>query len=126
MQCQVYSQPLYASIEQWVGKKFPDSGLVKETPSFRLNPLRMCLRTSYVAFTTGFAFMFPYFNQVVGLAGSITFWPVIVYFPVEMFLARKNIVPWAWKSVVLRMFSFIILAVIIFAFVGSVKGLIIS
>ncbi|KAL8462066.1 hypothetical protein ACS0TY_033226 [Phlomoides rotata] len=123
---QVYSQPLYASIEQWVGKKFPDSILVKERPSFRLNPLRLCIRTAYVAFTTGFALMFPYFNQVVGVAGSITFWPVIVYFPVEMYLAQKNIGPWMWKSVVLRIFSFIILAVIIFAFVGSVKGLIIS
>ncbi|KAI3456752.1 hypothetical protein Pfo_013415 [Paulownia fortunei] len=125
---QVFSQPLYASIEKWFAKKFPNNrfvhGDLKEMPTLRLNLLRLCFRTAYVIFTTGFAMLFPYFNQVVGVAGSINFWPVVIYFPVEMYLVQKNIGPWTSKSIILRIYCFITLLVILFAFVGSIKGLI--
>ncbi|KAL0399051.1 UNVERIFIED_CONTAM: putative amino acid permease 7 [Sesamum radiatum] len=125
---QVFTQPLYASIEQWFAEKFPNNeyvhGDLKQMPALRLNLLRLCLRTAYVGFTTGFAMLFPYFNQVVGLAGAINFWPVVVYFPVEMYLVQKDIRPWTSKSIILRIYCFITLLVILFAFVGSIKGLI--
>ncbi|KAL7143029.1 hypothetical protein ABFS83_08G163600 [Erythranthe nasuta] len=125
---QVFSQPLFAGIEKSIGKKFPNSafvhGTLKQLPVLRLNLMRLSLRTTYVAFTTGFAILFPYFNQVVGVAGAINFWPVVVYFPVEMYLAQKGIVPWTSKSVIFRVYSFVTLLVILFAFVGSIKGLI--
>ncbi|XP_020553992.1 probable amino acid permease 7 isoform X2 [Sesamum indicum] len=125
---QVFTQPLYASIEQWFTEKFPNNeyvhGDLKQMPALRLNLLRLGLRTAYVGFTTGFAMLFPYFNQVVGLAGAINFWPVVVYFPVEMYLVQKEIRPWTSKSIILRIYCFITLLVILFAFVGSIKGLI--
>ncbi|KAH6822828.1 amino acid permease 7 [Perilla frutescens var. hirtella] len=125
---QVFTQPLYASFERWFASNFPDSvfvhGELKEIPSLRLNLLRLCFRTAYVALTTGFAVMFPYFNQVVGVAGSVNFWPVVVYFPVEMYLVQKNIGPWTSTSIVLRLYCFLTLIVMVFAFIGSVKGLI--
>lgn len=124
----MFTQPLYASIEQRIAQKFPDSSFVhgelKQIPAFRLNPLRLCLRTAYVVFTTTFSVLFPYFNQVVGVAGSINFWPIVIYFPVEMYLVQKDIGPWTWKSILLRVYCFITLIIIIFAFVGSVKGVI--
>ncbi|KAA8523503.1 hypothetical protein F0562_009926 [Nyssa sinensis] len=75
---QVYSQPLFANVERWAAEKFPNSGFVSDEyilklpllPAFRLNLLRLCFRTAYVASTTGIAIIFPYFNQVVGVAGS--------------------------------------------------------
>ncbi|KAG8385953.1 hypothetical protein BUALT_Bualt03G0098800 [Buddleja alternifolia] len=125
---QVFSQPLYAITEKRVAKKFPNSRFVhndlKQLPTLRLNILRLCLRTAYVGFTTGVAILFPYFNQVVGVSGAITFWPVVVYFPVEMYLVQRNIGAWTSRSIILRVYCFITLLVILFAFVGSVKGLI--
>lgn len=127
MTTQVYSQPLYAEMEKWFANKFPSSRLVrsdtKQVHGLRLNPLRLCLRTAYVGFTTGFSIIFPYFNQVIGVAGALTFWPIIVYFPVEMYLVQKNIGPWTKKSIAFRIYSFITFLVILFAFVGSIKGL---
>ncbi|KAK4420615.1 putative amino acid permease 7 [Sesamum alatum] len=125
---QVFSQPLYANIEKFLAKTFPDSrfvhGDLKRMPGLRLNAMRLCLRTAYVGFTTGFSMLFPYFNQVVGVAGAINFWPVVVYFPVEMYLVKKNIGSWTSKSIILRVYCFATLLVILFAFVGSIKGLI--
>lgn len=125
---QVFSQPLYASIEKVFAKKYPNSRFVqrelKQLPVLRLNLMRLCLRTAYVGFTTGFAILFPYFNQIVGVAGAINFWPIVVYFPVEMYLVQKNIGPWTAKSIAFRIYCFSTFIVILFAFVGSVKSLI--
>ncbi|KAL0407044.1 UNVERIFIED_CONTAM: putative amino acid permease 7 [Sesamum latifolium] len=125
---QVFSQPLYANTEKFLAKKFPNSRFVhadlKRMPGLRLNVMRLCLRTAYVGFTTGFSMLFPYFNQVVGVAGAINFWPVVVYFPVEMYLVQKNIGAWTSKSIILRIYCVATLLVILFAFVGSIKGLI--
>lgn len=124
----VFSQPFYASVEGWFTRKYPDSvfvhGELKEIPSLRLNLLRLCFRTAYVGLTTGFAIIFPYFNQVVGVAGSVIFWPVVVYFPVEMYLVQKDIGPRTSMSIVLRLYCSLTLIVMVFAFLGSVKGLI--
>lgn len=117
--CQVFAQPLYASFEGWLVGIFM-SGEGKEVPSL----LRLCFRTVYVGFTTGVAIAFPYFNQVVGVAGSVVFWPVVVYFPVEMYLVQKNIGSRTIKSIVLRLYCSLIFFVMAFAFLGSVQGLI--
>ncbi|XP_057485306.1 probable amino acid permease 7 isoform X1 [Actinidia eriantha] len=129
---QVFSQPLFADLERWISKKFPNSGFIHHNyslkapwlPAFRLNLLRLCFRTTYVAFITGIAIAFPYFNQVVGVAGSINFWPLIVYFPVEMYIAQTNIGAWTKKWILLRAFTFACLLVMLFALVGSIEGLI--
>ncbi|KAL2495800.1 putative amino acid permease 7 [Forsythia ovata] len=127
---QVFSQPLFANVEKCVVKKFPNSKFVHKNyelntvPVLRLNLLRLCFRTCYVVFTTGFAMLFPYFNQVVGVAGAINFWPIVVYFPVEMYLVQKNIGRWTPKFILLRTYVYVTLLVMIFAFVGSVKALI--
>lgn len=119
-------------MERWFAEKFPNSVFVTENyalkllalPTTRLNLLRLCFRTSYVAFTTGIAIIFPYFNQVVAVAGALTFWPLVIYFPVEMYIAQKNIRAWTRKWVVLRVYSVICLLVASFALVGSLEGLI--
>ncbi|KAM7495677.1 hypothetical protein LguiB_030286 [Lonicera macranthoides] len=129
---QVFSQPLFAIVERWFAEKFPNSGFVTKNyalkllamPTTRLNLLRLCFRTSYVALTTGIAIVFPYFNQIVAVAGALTFWPLVIYFPVEMYSAQKNIQAWTCKWVVLRVYSVICLLVALFALVGSLEGLI--
>ncbi|RDY12842.1 putative amino acid permease 7 [Mucuna pruriens] len=82
---QVYSQPLFATVENWFRFKFPDSEFVNHTyilklpllPAFELNFLSVSFRTAYVASTIVIAMIFPYFNQILGVLGPHVIW--IVY-----------------------------------------------
>ncbi|KAL3503680.1 hypothetical protein ACH5RR_038129 [Cinchona calisaya] len=128
---QVFSQPLFATVEKRLARQFPESAIVHDNyslklpamPALRLNGLRLCFRTTYVVIITAIAMIFPYFNEVIGVAGAINFWPIVVYFPVEMYIMQKNIGTRTTKSVILRTYSFICLLVILFAFIGSIKAL---
>uniref|UniRef100_M1C0T6 Amino acid transporter n=3 Tax=Solanum TaxID=4107 RepID=M1C0T6_SOLTU len=75
---------------------------------------------------TGIAVLFPYFNQVVGVSGAITFWPIVVYFPAEMYLTQKRIESWKSKAIAFRVFTMVCLVVILYAFVGSIRGVIVA
>ncbi|CAL5392367.1 unnamed protein product [Camellia sinensis] len=129
---QVFSQPLFADLEGLIAEKFPNSRFINKNyilkvpplHAFRLNLLRLCFRTTYVALTTGLAMLFPYFNQVVGVAGSLNFWPLVVFFPTQMYIVQKNIGPWTRKWIGVRIFTLVCLCVTLFALVGSLEGLI--
>ncbi|KAI8010259.1 putative amino acid permease 7 [Camellia lanceoleosa] len=129
---QVFSQPVFAIAERWFGKKYPNSGFVNNfynfklplLPGFQLSPLRLCFRTFYVISTTVIAVIFPYFNQVLVVLGALNFWPLAIYFPVEMYLVQKKIGAWTTKWIVLQTFSIVCLIVSILALIGSVEGLI--
>ncbi|KAG6474575.1 probable amino acid permease 7 [Zingiber officinale] len=130
---QVYSQPVFSFADEWAAGKFPNSAFVNEfyklrlpsfLPSFRLNLFRLCFRTAYVAAATGLAMFFPYFNQVLGVLGASFFWPIAIYFPVEMYFVQRRITSWSRDWLLLQGFSTFCLLLSIFAFVGSVEGLI--
>ena len=129
---QIYSQPIFAFAEGWFAKKFPNSGFVHNfytfklplLPGFQLNLLRLCFRTAYVVSTTGIAMLFPYFNLVLGLLGAVTFWPLTIYFPVEMYFVQKKVGAWTNKWIVLRTFSFVCFLVTVVGCIGSLEGLI--
>ncbi|XP_028101318.1 probable amino acid permease 7 [Camellia sinensis] len=129
---QVYSQPVFAIAERWFGKKYPNSRFVNNfynfklplLSGFQLNPLRLCFRTFYVISTTVIAVIFPYFNQVLGVLGALNFWPLAIYFLMEMYFVQKKIRAWTTKWIVLQTFSIVCLIVSILALIGSVEGLI--
>lgn len=129
---QVYCQPVFGFVERWVGKKFPGSGFVHNfypvrlpfLPTLRLNPLRLCFRTLYVVSTTAIALLFPYFNQILGLLGAFNFWPLAIYFPVEMYLVQRKIGRWTKQWFALEAFSLLCLLVSIVALIGSAEGII--
>lgn len=129
---QVFSQPVFALVETWFSDRYPDSQFVNGfyrmklplVTTFQLNPFRLCFRTLYVISTTGIAMLFPYFNQVLGVLGALNFWPLVVYFPVEMYFVQRKIAPWTKKWVALRTFSFACFLVSAVAFIGSLEGLI--
>ncbi|PKI54695.1 hypothetical protein CRG98_024895 [Punica granatum] len=129
---QVYSQPLFANTERWFEKKFPRSGFVNRnyelklplySPPLQINFLRLCFRTVYVASTTTIAMIFPYFNQVIGVLGGLNFWPLTIYFPVEMYLKQRKVEAWTRKWITLRIFSAVCFFMAIFALTGSMEGL---
>ncbi|CAN4102558.1 unnamed protein product [Withania somnifera] len=106
----IFSQPVFADIERWFARKFPESKFVHKNQSLKaplmlpleLNFMRLFFGTAYVALVTGIAVLFPYFNQVVGVSGAVTFWPIVVYFPVEIYLTQKRSESWKSKGIALR------------------------
>lgn len=129
---QVYSQPLFANVENWLRFKFPDSEFVNHVyllklpllPAFQLSFLRLSFRTAYVASTTVIAMLFPYFNQILGVLAGIIYYPLSIYFPVEMYLSLSNIEPWTSKWIMLRGFSTVGFVVGLFTLVGSIEGIV--
>ena len=129
---QMYSQPIYNAADRWCSRKFQDSHFANKTyivklpliPGYELNLFRLCFRTVYVISTTGIAILFPYFNQVLGVLGAINFWPLAIYFPVEIYLQQRQIGAWTKQWILLRMFSFVCFLVTVMGLVGSIQGII--
>ncbi|KAG0488077.1 hypothetical protein HPP92_006888 [Vanilla planifolia] len=129
---QVYCQPLFAFVEKWVGERWPESKMLKKeikvpisrAGSCRLNLFRMVWRTAFVLVTTVLSMLLPFFNDIVGLMGALGFWPLTVYFPVEMYIVQKKIARWSTRWVCLQLLSVACLIVSVAAAVGSVAGIV--
>ncbi|KAL5755416.1 hypothetical protein ACOSP7_023636 [Xanthoceras sorbifolium] len=128
---QVYCQPIFSFIEKLASKHYPESRIITREiklhiPGFRpykTNLFRLVWRTVFVFVTTIVAMLVPLFNDVLGILGALIFWPLVVYFPVEMYIARKKIPKWSSKWVCSRLLSVFCLMISIVAGVGSLVGL---
>lgn len=76
--------------------------------------------------TTLLAMLLPFFNDVVGILGALGFWPLTVYFPLEMYIAQNKIRSWTTRWIGLQMLSMACLLVSIAAAVGSVAGVVLD
>ncbi|QHO56510.1 Amino acid permease [Arachis hypogaea] len=126
---QICCQPIYNAVDRWCQRKYPNSEFVNKfyrmkLPAFQVNLFRICFRTTYVVSTTGLGILFLYFNQVLGVLGAISFWPLAIYFPVEMYFVQKKIEAWSRKWIVLRIFGFVCFLVPVFGLIGSLEGII--
>ncbi|KAL3580788.1 hypothetical protein D5086_018623 [Populus alba] len=131
---QVYCQPLFAFVEKWSARKWPKSDFVTaeyEVPIpfygvYQLNFLRLVWRTIFVMLTTLIAMLMPFFNDVVGLLGAMGFWPLTVFFPIEMYISQKKIGRWTSQWIGLQILSMTCLMISIAAAVGSVAGVVLD
>jgi len=131
---QVYCQPLFAFVEKWSARKWPKSDFVTaeyEVPIpfygvYQLNFFRLVWRTIFVMLTTLIAMLMPFFNDVVGLLGSMGFWPLTVFFPIEMYISQKKIGRWTSQWIGLQILSMTCLMITIAAAVGSVAGVVLD
>ncbi|MQL86821.1 hypothetical protein Taro_019350 [Colocasia esculenta] len=129
---QVFCQPIFQFVESKCRARWPDSGFVTReyilavplAGEYSFNLLRLVWRTAYVVVTAVVAMIFPFFNDFLGLIGAFAFWPLTVYFPVEMYIARGKIPRWSSTWTWLKVLSFGCLAVSVVAAMGSVQGLI--
>ncbi|CAA0808746.1 Probable amino acid permease 7 [Striga hermonthica] len=129
---QIYSQPLFAVAERRIKEKHPNSGFLNNEyvvklpvlPRFKLSIFRLCFRTAYVASTTGLAILFPYFNEVLGVFGALNFWPLAIYFPVQMYFVQNKVRAWTGIWIVLQALRIFSLVCTVLAFIGSIEGLI--
>ncbi|XP_024317975.1 probable amino acid permease 7 isoform X1 [Brachypodium distachyon] len=120
---QMYAQPAFALAERRLGAV---DDVEVELPLLgrrrRVNVFRLGIRMAYVVVATAMAILFPYFNQVVGLIGAFTYWPLAIYFPVQMYLAQAKVAPWTGPWVAIQAFSAGCLLICAFASVGSAVG----
>nr|GLL28569.1 amino acid permease 6-like isoform X2 [Ipomoea trifida] len=128
---QVVTQPVFAFVEtwsraRWGGAKFITGEHTIRLPflgNFSISLFRLVWRTAFVVFTTIFAMIFPFFNAILGLLGSIAFWPLTIYFPVEMYIARAKIPRLSFTWIWLQILSFFCFVVSVLAAVGSIRDL---
>uniref|UniRef100_J3NBW0 Amino acid transporter transmembrane domain-containing protein n=2 Tax=Oryza brachyantha TaxID=4533 RepID=J3NBW0_ORYBR len=68
--------------------------------------------------------LLPFFGNVVGLLGAVSFWPLTVYFPVEMYIAQRGVARGSPRWVSLKTLSACCLVVSIAAAAGSIADVI--
>ncbi|CAM8941568.1 unnamed protein product [Rhodiola kirilowii] len=129
---QVFCQPIFAFVETKCQNQWPDNHFISETHQvqlpftgpFSMSLFRLFWRTAYVMVTSVIAMMFPFFNEVLGLIGASAFWPLTVYFPIEMYIAQAKVPCFSSRWVWLKILSWSCLIVSLLAAIGSIQGLV--
>ncbi|KAJ4965006.1 hypothetical protein NE237_016855 [Protea cynaroides] len=129
---QVFCQPIFGFVENWFTQRWPENGFIMNEydvnipfyGSYYLNFFRLIWRTTYVIMTVVLAMVFPFFNDFLGIIGAVSFWPLTVYFPIEMHIAQAKLQKFSSRWIWLKIMSWVCLIVAIVAFVGSAQGLI--
>ncbi|MFS7982865.1 putative amino acid transporter, transmembrane domain-containing protein [Helianthus anomalus] len=126
---QVFAQPIFAFVEGSASEYFPESKFITEeihvpVVGYKLNMFRLVWRSMFVCMTTLVAMLMPFFEDVVGILGAIGFWPLTVYFPIEMYIAQKKVPKWSRKWICLETLSVACLVISVCAAAGSVAGVI--
>jgi hypothetical protein len=67
--------------------------------------------------------MVPFFNDVLGLIGACAFWPLTVYFPVQMYIMQQSIQRWSSTWLALQTLNMVCFFVSLAAAVGSIAGI---
>ncbi|KAG8050042.1 hypothetical protein GUJ93_ZPchr0009g2111 [Zizania palustris] len=124
---QVFCQPIFAFVERWASRRWPDSAFISRevrVGPFALSIFRMTWRSAFVCLTTVIAMLLPFFGNVVGLLGAVSFWPLTVYFPVEMYIAQRGVARGSARWISLKTLSAACLVVSIAAAAGSIADVI--
>lgn len=128
---QVFCQPIFNAVESKCNKKWKDSRFVTVDHEVRVpllgaytvNMFRLVWRTAYVIVTAVIAMIFPFFNDFLGLIGAVSFYPLTVFFPIEMHIAQAKIPKYSFTWVWLKILSWTCLIVSLVAAAGSIQGL---
>ncbi|MFS7995830.1 putative amino acid transporter, transmembrane domain-containing protein [Helianthus anomalus] len=126
---QVIIQPFFAFVENWSREKWPGCKFIEEEyiiGKYNINMFRLTWRTCYVILVAIVAMMFPFFNSFMGLIGSATYWPLTIYFPIQMYISRAKIRTGSFTWIWLKLLTLICLIVALLAAAGSVRGLVVS
>ncbi|XP_078170102.1 amino acid permease 3-like [Carex rostrata] len=129
---QVYCQPLFAFVEKWAMQTWPNSQFIRKeitipmplSKSYNLNLFQLTWRSLLVVVTTFISMLMPFFNDVAGFLGAIGFWPLTVYFPVEMYIVQKKVPKWSTRWILLQLLSITCLIISVAAGIGSVAGIV--
>lgn len=128
---QVFAQPLFGFVENRCSSKWPENKLINTEHAvnvplygtYYINLFRLVWRTAYVIVTAILAMMFPFFNDFLGLIGAGSFYPLTVYFPIEIHIAQAKIPKYSFRWIWLKVLSWACLVVSLVAAAGSIQGL---
>ncbi|KAH1245889.1 Amino acid permease 2 [Glycine max] len=128
---QVYAQPLFAFVEKWASKRWPEVETEYKIPipgfsPYNLSPFRLVWRTVFVIITTFVAMLIPFFNDVLGLLGALGFWPLSVFLPVQMSIKQKRTPRWSGRWIGMQILSVVCFIVSVAAAVGSVASIVLD
>ncbi|KAJ4819510.1 Amino acid permease [Rhynchospora pubera] len=131
---QVYCQPLYAFIENWAKGTWPNCKFItneitipmslSKSYNLNINLFRLTWRSLFVVLATFISMLMPFFDDVVGLIGAIGFWPMTVYFPIEMYIVQKKVPKWSTRWIWLQLLSSLCLVISVAAAIGSIVGIV--
>lgn len=109
---QVYSQPFFGFVARNAARwgKYP--------AVFQGLTFRLWFRTLYVLIVTVITVLIPFFSDIIGAVGAITFFPS-VFFPIQMWKAVYQ--PQGWKLHFLNGMNVVTLLVSIVALAGSIQ-----
>ncbi|KAA8538241.1 hypothetical protein F0562_027936 [Nyssa sinensis] len=128
---QVFCQPIFGFVEVRCHQRWPESKFITTEHAvdipfygvYYINFFRLVWRTIYVIVTAVIAMIFPFFNDFLGLIGAASFYPLTVYFPIEMHIARSKIPKFSLTWIWLKILSWACLVVSLVAAAGSIQGL---
>ncbi|KAL9238038.1 hypothetical protein vseg_012517 [Gypsophila vaccaria] len=132
---QVFAQPVFCFVETWSKNRWPNNKFINRdhpvvipfgSGVYYFNWFRFVWRSMYVTVTSVLAMMFPFFNDILGLLGAVSFWPLTVFFPVELHIAQVKVPKYSPKWIALKLLSYVCLVVSLIAAAGSLQGLIID
>jgi amino acid permease len=128
---QVYCQPIFAFVETWAAARWPNAMFITcEHPvasgKLRVNMFRLTWRSAFVVVSTVLAIIMPFFNDILGFLGAIGFWPLTVYYPVEMYIRQRKIHKYTTRWLALQSLSLLCFLVSLAAAVGSIQGVTVS
>lgn len=69
------------------------------------------------------AMIMPFFNDILAFLGAMGYWPLTVYFPITMYIAKNRIKRWTWRWLGLQLINSVCLLVAVAAACGSIQGL---
>ncbi|KAK3139487.1 hypothetical protein QOZ80_5AG0384060 [Eleusine coracana subsp. coracana] len=124
---QVFCQPIFAFVERRANAAWPNSAFIAKelkVGPFALSLFRLTWRSAFVCLTTVVAMLLPFFGNVVGLLGAVSFWPLTVYFPVEMYIKQRRVPRFSTKWVCLQTLSVTCFIISIAAAAGSIADVI--
>ncbi|XP_058724664.1 amino acid permease 8-like isoform X2 [Vicia villosa] len=124
---QVMAQPFFRIIEIGANIMWPDSNFINKDyqisvckTTINMNLFRLIWRTIFVIIATVLAMAMPFFNEVLSLLGALGFGPLVVFFPIQMHIAQKNINVLSLKWCALQLLNCLCLFVSLVAVVASV------
>ncbi|XP_058726841.1 amino acid permease 3-like [Vicia villosa] len=109
---QVFSDPIYLFVEGIAIRKFPSSDFINKEIQIhdrftliKINLFRLVWRSSFVVITMIISVFLPFLDGIIGLIGAFGFFPLTVYFPMEVYLAHNRISEWNKKRISLCIIS---------------------
>ncbi|KAG6385690.1 hypothetical protein SASPL_154527 [Salvia splendens] len=92
--------------------------------NYKINLFKLTLRSVFVVTSTVVSMVLPFFGGAVGFLGELGFWPLTVFFPVEMYISSHKIPKWSSRWTSLQIMSGACLVISIAAAAGSVAGVV--